>query len=277
LHTTGFGFPCIPGHHRSQPDKYQHVLRILESGVSLRPYKSGEMSIHIQAGTGDIADFVLLPGDPLRAKHIAENLLENAVCYNNVRGMLGFTGYYKGRRVSVQGTGMGLPSHMIYVNELIVDYGVKTLIRVGTCGGIREDIRVRDLVMAVSASTDSAAVGRTFPGMTFAPTASFRLALKATENAKALGIELKAGNILSSDLFYHDPESGDNYALWRRYGTLAVEMESAGLYMLASRYNAEAISLLTVSDHLLTGEHVSAEERQLNFVHMSELALSLAI
>ncbi|MBK7030733.1 MAG: purine-nucleoside phosphorylase [Bacteroidales bacterium] len=233
------------------------------------------MSIHIEAKPGDIADFILLPGDPLRAKHIAENQLEQAVCYNNVRGMLGFTGYYKGKRVSVQGTGMGLPSLMIYVNELINDYGVKTLVRVGTCGGIREDIHVRDLIMAVSASTDSAAVGRAFPGMTFAPTASFQLALKANENAREMGLELKAGNILSSDLFYHDPELGDSYALWRRHGTLAVEMESAGLYLLAARHQVDALSLLTVSDHLLTGEHVSAVERQFNFNQMSQLALSL--
>ena len=236
-----------------------------------------EMSIHIEAKPGEIADFVLLPGDPLRAKHIAENQLEDAVCYNNVRGMLGYTGFYKGRRVSVQGTGMGLPSHMIYVNELIVDYGVKTLIRVGTCGGIREDIKLRDIVMGLSASTDSAIIGNSFPGMTFAPTASFRLALKANENAKAMGLILKAGNILSSDLFYHDTEHGDSYAIWRRYGTLAVEMESAGLYLLAARHTIEALSLLTVSDHLLTGEHVSAEDRQFNFVNMSELALSLAV
>ncbi|NVO20014.1 MAG: purine-nucleoside phosphorylase [Bacteroidetes bacterium] len=235
------------------------------------------MSIHLEAKPGEIADFVLLPGDPLRAKHIAENLLENAVCYNNVRGMLGFTGYYQGRRVSVQGTGMGLPSHMIYVNELIVDYGVKTLIRVGTCGGLIEEIKVRDLVMGISASTDSAIVSKTFSGMTFAPTASFRLAQKAAENAKNRGLDLKVGNILSSDLFYHETVNGDSYAVWRRHSTLAVEMESAGLYLLAARFGVEALALLTVSDHLITGEHVPAEERQLNFTQMSELALSLAV
>jgi purine-nucleoside phosphorylase len=236
-----------------------------------------EMSIHIEAKPGEIADFVLLPGDPLRAKHIAENQLEDVVCYNNVRGMLGFTGYFKGRRVAVQGTGMGLPSHMIYVNELIVDYGVKTLIRVGTCGGIREDVHVRDLVMGISASTDSAAVSRVFPGMTWAPTASINLVLKAFDNAKTQGLSLKAGNVLSSDLFYHEQDNGDSYAIWRRYGTLAVEMEAAGLYLLAARHSVEALALLTVSDHLLTGEHVSAEERQFNFTQMSELALSLAV
>jgi len=234
------------------------------------------MSIHIEAKPGEIADFVLLPGDPLRAKHIAENLLTDAVCYNNVRGMLGYTGYYNGKRVSVQGTGMGLPSHMIYASELINDYHVKMLVRIGTCGGLLEEVKLRDVILAVSASTDSSSVGRHFPGMTFAPTASFRLVQLASANATKMNMPLKAGNILSSDLFYHFPEEGDAYELWRRYGTLAVEMESAGLYMLASRLGIEALALLTVSDHLLTGEHVSAEERQLNFTNMTKLALSLA-
>lgn len=234
------------------------------------------MSIHIEAKPGEIADFVLLPGDPLRAKHIAETLLTNSECHNNVRGMLGYTGYYNGKRVSVQGTGMGLPSHMIYVSELINDYGVKTLIRIGTCGGLTQEVQLRDLVMAISASTDSTAVGRYFPGMTFAPTASFRLAQLAMQHARDLQIHMKAGSVLSSDLFYHFPEEGDAYELWRKFGTLAVEMESAGLYMLAARYGVEALSLLTVSDHLLTGEHVSAEDRQNNFTEMAKLALSLA-
>jgi len=234
------------------------------------------MSIHIEAKQDEIADFVLLPGDPLRAKHIADTLLTDAVCYNKVRGMLGYTGYYQGKRVSVQGTGMGLPSHMIYVTELINDYKVKTLVRVGTCGGILEEVKLRDVILAVSASTDSNAVGRHFPGMTFAPTASFRLAQLASDNAVKMNLPLKAGNILSSDLFYHFPEVGDAYQLWRNYGTLAVEMESAGLYLLASRLGVEAISLLTVSDHLLTGKHVSVDERQTNFTAMTKLALSLA-
>jgi purine-nucleoside phosphorylase len=234
------------------------------------------MSIHIEAAQGEIADFVLLPGDPLRAKHIAENLLTDAVCYNQVRGMLGYTGYYNGHRVSVQGTGMGLPSHMIYVTELIQDYQVKTLVRIGTCGGLLETVKLRDVVLAVSASTDSSAVGRYFPGMTFAPTASFCLISKAAAQAEKLGIPIKAGNVLSSDLFYHFPEEGDAYQLWRNYGTLAVEMESAGLYLLASRLGAEALSLLTVSDHLLSGEHVSAADRQTSFTEMTKLALALA-
>jgi len=234
------------------------------------------MSIHIEAKQGEIADFVLLPGDPLRAKHIAETLLTDAVCYNNVRGMLGYTGYYNGKRVSVQGTGMGLPSHMIYASELINDYHVKTLVRIGTCGGLLEEVELRDVVMAISASTDSSSVGRHFPGMTFAPTASYRLIQLASENALKMNMPLKAGNILSSDLFYHFPEEGDAYQLWRNYGTLAVEMESAGLYLLAARLGVEALALLTVSDHLLTGEHVSADERQTNFTNMTKLALSLA-
>ena len=235
------------------------------------------MSIHIEAKEDEIADFVLLPGDPLRAKHIAENLLTDSVCYNNVRGMLGYTGYYNGKRVSVQGTGMGLPSHMIYVTELINDYKVKTLVRIGTCGGLLEEVKLRDVVLAISASTDSFSVARYFPGMTFAPTASFRLTQMAAANAVKMGMPVKVGNILSSDLFYHFPEEGDAYALWRNYGTLAVEMESAGLYLLASRLGVEALSLLTVSDHLLTGEHVSADERQTNFTNMTKLALSLAV
>ena len=234
------------------------------------------MSIHIEAKQGEIADFVLLPGDPLRAKHIAETLLTYAVCYNNVRGMLGYTGYYNGKRVSVQGTGMGLPSHMIYASELINDYHVKTLVRIGTCGGLLEEVELRDVVMAISASTDSSSVGRHFPGMTFAPTASYRLIQLASENALKMNMPLKAGNILSSDLFYHFPEEGDACELWRRYGTLAVEMEAAGLYLLAARLGVEALALLTVSDHILIGEHVSAEERQLNFTNMTKLALSLA-
>ena len=234
------------------------------------------MSIHLEAKQGDIAEFVLLPGDPLRAKHIAETLLTDAVCYNNVRGMLGYTGYYNGKRISVQGTGMGLPSHMIYVSELINDYKVKTLIRIGTCGGLLEDVHLRDVVLAISASTDSYSVGRYFPGMTFAPTASYRLAQLASANAAQMGMPIRAGNVLSSDLFYHFPEEGDAYELWRRYGTLAVEMEAAGLYLLAARLGVEALALLTVSDHILTGEHVSAEERQLNFTNMTKLALSLA-
>jgi len=234
------------------------------------------MSIHIEAKPGDIAEFVLLPGDPLRAKHIAENLLTDAVCYNNVRGMLGYTGYYNGKRVSVQGTGMGLPSHMIYATELINDYKVKTLVRIGTCGGLLEEVKLRDVVVAVSASTDSSAVSRYFPGMTFAPTASFRLTQLTAVNAAKMNMPVKVGNVLSSDLFYHFPEEGDAYELWRKYGTLAVEMESAGLYLLAARLGVEALSLLTVSDHLLTGEHVSAAERQTNFTNMTKLALSLA-
>jgi len=251
-------------------------MRRLPFILIFAPLYFSRMSIHIEAKQGEIADFVLLPGDPLRAKHIAESLLTNAVCYNNVRGMLGYTGYYNGKRVSVQGTGMGLPSLMIYTSELINDYKVKTLVRVGTCGGLLEDVKVRDVVLAISASTDSSAVARHFPGMTFAPTASFRLTQLAAANAAKMNMPVKAGNILSSDLFYHFPEEGDAYELWRNYGTLAVEMESAGLYMLASHSGVEALSLLTVSDHLLTGEHVSAEERQTNFTNMAKLALSLA-
>jgi len=233
------------------------------------------MSIHIEARPGEIADFVLLPGDPLRAQYIAENLLENAVCYSQVRGMLGFTGTYNGKRVSVQGTGMGLPSHLIYINELINEYEAKTLVRIGTCGGLREDVKIKDLVMAVSASTDSAIISRAFDGMSYAPTASFDLLLKATEGAKKLGLVVRAGNVLSSDIFYHDIEITDPYAIWRKYGVLAVEMETAGLYLQCSRSNVQAISLLTVSDHLLTDLHCTPSERQNAFMDMVRLALTL--
>lgn len=232
------------------------------------------MSIHIGAKAGEIAEVVLLPGDPLRAKHIADNLLTDAVLYNEVRGMYGYTGYYNGHRVSVQGTGMGLPSHMIYVSELIQDYGAKVLIRIGTCGGICNDVNLREVIVASSASTDSSAVGRYFPGMTYAPTADFELLNKVVRNAEKMNQQLKVGSVLSSDLFYHFPEEGDAYKLWQDYGVLAVEMETAGLYMLAARHKIKALSLLTVSDHIYTGEHVPSHERQVSFLDMTKLALS---
>ncbi len=234
------------------------------------------MSIHIGAKEGEIADFMLLPGDPMRAKYIAENFLENPVCYNQIRGMLGFTGLYKGKRVSVQGSGMGIPSHMIYVNELASQYHVKTIIRVGSCGALVDSVQIRDLILAVGASTDSHAVSRHFEGGSFAPIATFELAVRAAENAKKMGLTVKAGNILSSDVFYDDPALGDVYEKWRRYGVLAVEMEAAGLYTLAARLKFNALTLLTVSDHLLTKEALSAGERQSTFNSMVELALSLA-
>lgn len=229
------------------------------------------MSVHIGAKEGQIAESVLLPGDPLRAKFIAENFLENPVCYNEVRGMYGYTGIYKGKRVSVQGTGMGMPSISIYVNELIQFYGVKNLIRVGTCGSYQEEVKVRDVILAMSASTDSAINKLRFNGMDFAPTASFELLKKAYDVSVAKGLSTKVGSVLSSDTFYHDdPES---WKLWANYGIMAVEMEAAALYTLAAKFGVKALAILTVSDHLVTGELTTAEERQKTFTDMIEVAL----
>ena len=230
--------------------------------------------LHIMAEEGAIAETVLLPGDPLRAKFIAENYLENAKCYNEVRGMYGYTGTYKGKRVSVQGTGMGLPSHSIYVNELIRFYGVKRLIRIGSAGSMNEDVNVRDIVLAQSASTNSGINRRRFHGMDYAPTANFDLLLEAYNIAKSKGANVKVGNILSSDLFYDD--TGVSIKLWADYGCLAVEMESAELYTLAAKYGVEALSILTISDHIFKGEETTPEERQDSFTEMMEIALELA-
>jgi purine-nucleoside phosphorylase len=233
------------------------------------------MSIHIGAKENEIADKILLPGDPLRAKYIAENFLENAVCYNQVRGMLGYTGTYKGERVSVQGTGMGIPSISIYVHELIESYGVKSLIRVGTCGAFQEHIKVRDIILAMSASTDSMVNKLRFNGIDYAPTANFSLLKKAYEIATAENMPVHVGNIFTSDTFYADDRSiTDQLA---KYGCLAVEMETTALYTIAARFGAKALTVLTVSDHLLTGELTTAEERQTTFNQMIKLALDTII
>ena len=229
------------------------------------------MSVHINAKEGQIAESILLPGDPLRAKFIAENFLQDVICYNEVRGMYGFTGTYKGKRVSVQGTGMGIPSISIYVNELIQSYGVKNLIRVGTCGSYQESVKVRDLVIGMAASTDSNINKIRFNGIDFAPTASFKLLKKSYDIAVQKGFDPKVGNIFSSDTFY-----GDNPDAWKHlasFGCLAVEMEAAALYTTAAKFNVDALALLTVSDHLLTGELTTAEERQTTFKDMIEVAL----
>lgn len=229
------------------------------------------MSIHIAAQKGQIADRILLPGDPLRAKFIAENLLEGAERFNEVRNMFGYTGRYAGTRVSVMGTGMGMPSLSIYVNELIRDYGVQTLVRVGTCGAMSKELKVRDLVLAMSSSTDSAVNKVRFSGMDYAPTASFSLLMAAWEAAKAAGTDAHVGPILSSDSFYtEDPEQ---WRLWAKFGMLAVEMETAELYTLAAKYGVRALSILTVSDHLVTGEATSSAERQTSFMAMARTAL----
>ena len=233
------------------------------------------MSVHIAAKNGEIADTVLLPGDPKRAKWIAENFLENAVCYTDIRGMLGFTGTYKGRRISVQGTGMGIPSMSIYITELMKDYGVKTLIRVGSAGSYQEDVKIRDIVVALSTSTDSNINNRRFKGASFAPTVNFDLLSKVLKTAEEKNIKIKAGNILTSDEFYNDDPS--YFKKWAEFGVLAVEMETAALYTLASKYKAKALSILTISDSLVSPEITSSEEREKTFNEMIELALETVI
>ena len=233
------------------------------------------MSVHIAAEKGQIAETILLPGDPLRAKFIAETFLEDVICYNNVRGMLGFTGTYKGKRISVQGTGMGIPSISIYVNELITEYGVKNLMRVGTAGSIQEDVKVRDLVLAMSCHTDSSMNKIRFNGKDFSPTASFNLLKTAYDIATEKGFSPKVGSVLTSDSFYNDDK--DHWKLWAKFGALAIEMETAALYTLAAKYNVNALTLLTISDHLITAEETSSEERQNTFTKMMEVALDTAI
>ncbi|MEA4826515.1 MAG: purine-nucleoside phosphorylase [Clostridium sp.] len=231
------------------------------------------MSVHIGAKEGQIASTVLLPGDPLRAKFIAETFLENPVCYNEVRGMYGFTGTYKGKKISVQGTGMGAPSISIYANELIESYGAKKLIRVGTCGSIQEDVKVRDVVLAMGSATNSGINKMRFKGMDFSPIASFDLLRKAYDIAISKGIDVKVGNVLTSDLFYNDDP--DAWKLWAKYGVLAIEMEAAALYTLGAKYGVDTLTILTVSDNIVTGEETTAQERQTTFTKMIEVALEI--
>ncbi|NGZ77578.1 purine-nucleoside phosphorylase [Saccharibacillus alkalitolerans] len=233
------------------------------------------MSVHIEAKVGDIAETILLPGDPLRAKFIADTYLEDVVQYNQVRGMLGFTGTYKGKRISVQGSGMGIPSFAIYANELISEYGVKNLIRVGTCGGMQESVRVRDVILAQAACTDSSMNRNTFPGFDFAPIASFGLLKEAYERAVEKGLNVHVGNILSSDIFYRDDKTVTTKLM--QHGVLGVEMETTALYSLAAKFGVNALTILTVSDHLITGEETTSAERQSTFNDMMEVALETAI
>lgn len=229
------------------------------------------MSLHIEAEKGAIAETVLLPGDPLRAKWIAETFFENPICYNDVRGMFGYTGTYNGKRVSVQGTGMGIPSALIYCNELIANYGVKNLIRVGSAGSYQEEVKVRDIVIAMAASTTSGINNTRFVNSDFSPTADFDLFMKAVNYAKKNNIDIKAGNVLSSDEFYEDDY--DSYKIWAEYGVLCVEMEAAGLYTVAAKYNVKALAILTISDSLITKEKTTSEERESTFSNMIEIAL----
>lgn len=233
------------------------------------------MSLHIEASVGDIADRILLPGDPLRAKYIAETFLDSPVCYNRVRNILGYTGTYKDKRISVQGTGMGIPSISIYATELMRDYGVKKLLRVGTCGAMRSDIHLRDVIIAQGATTDSSIIRNIFGGsITYAPLADFALLLTAYEKAVAQHVTTQVGNVISVDRFYDDEIDNDKLV---EYGIMAVEMETAGLYTLAAKYKAQALGIFTVSDHLLTGEACTAEERQTSFDDMIRIALETAL
>jgi len=234
------------------------------------------MSIHIGAKKGEIADTILLPGDPLRAKYIAETYLEDVKQYNEVRGMYGFTGTYKGERISVQGSGMGVPSISIYVNELIQDFDVKRLIRVGTCGAMKSNINVRDIVLGQGATTDSQMNRLIFGGVDYAPLADFKLLKTAYEIAEEKQLTTHVGNVFTSDTFYRDNAKPFNDLL-AKYNVLAVEMETTALYTLAAKYDREALTILTVSDHVVTGEETTSEERQTSFNDMMKLSLETAI
>ncbi len=229
---------------------------------------------HNHANPGEIADKILLPGDPMRARFIAENFLENPVCYNEVRGMYGFTGNYKGKRVSVQGTGMGMPSMHIYASELMEIYGVKNLIRVGTCGGLKSSVHLKDVVIAMGATTDSNMNRDRFGSISFAPTASFELLRKAYEEAQKQGINAFVGNVFTSDKFYDDRGKEKN-DLVASYGVAAVDMETCELYTLAAKHQVNALTMLTVSDDLVTRECCTAEERQNTFQDMIRIALEI--
>ncbi|GAA0557526.1 MULTISPECIES: purine-nucleoside phosphorylase [Rheinheimera] len=226
---------------------------------------------HINAPAGAFAETVLMPGDPLRAKHIAETFLTDAVCVNTVRNMFGYTGTYNGKPVSVLGSGMGVPSMSIYATELVKFYGVKNIIRIGSCGGLPLSVKVRDVVIGMGASTDSGVNRNRLAGMDFAAIASFNLLEKAVAAARAKDIDVKVGNVFTSDLFYNPSET--LFDTLEKYGVLAVEMEAAGLYGVAAEYGINALAIFTVSDHIRTGEALSAELRQTSFNEMVEVAL----
>ncbi len=240
-----------------------------------RPAMMVIMSVHIGANKGDIAEIVLLPGDPLRAQFAAESFLTNSVCYNEVRGMYGYTGSWNGHAVSIQGTGMGIPSLSIYANELINEYGCRTLVRIGSCGSYQEHVRVRDIVIAMTASTDSAQNGQRFSGADFAPPADPGLFRRACAVADERKLRYHAGGIFSTDTFYQDDPEG--WRKWAQFGVLAVEMEANALYTLAARAGVRALAICTVSDSLVSGDSLPAGERQTSFREMIELALATAV
>ncbi|KLN47078.1 purine nucleoside phosphorylase [Providencia rettgeri] len=226
---------------------------------------------HINAEMGDFADVVLMPGDPLRAKYIAETFLQDVRQVNNVRGMLGFTGTYKGRKISVMGHGMGIPSCSIYAKELITDFGVKVIIRVGSCGAVMDDVKLRDVVIGMGACTDSKVNRLRFKDQDFAAIADYDLVHNAVEAAKARKVNVRVGNLFSADLFYTpDP---DMFKVMEKYGILGVEMEAAGIYGVAAEFGARALTICTVSDHIKTGEQTTSDERQTTFNEMIEIAL----
>jgi len=232
------------------------------------------MTIHIGAKPGEIAETVLLPGDPYRAKWAAETFLENTQCVNETRGMLGFTGTWNGHRVTIQGSGMGMPSLSIYANELIRDYGAKTLIRIGSCGGMQPHVGIREVILAMTASTLSTPSRGIFKELNFAPCADWGLLRAAAEAAEAKGTTTHVGGIYSSDVFFD--ERPDLNKQMTRHGILGVEMEAAELYNLAARHSIRALAVLTVSDHLQTGEALPSEDRERSFGDMVEIALTAA-
>lgn len=230
---------------------------------------------HIAAEAGDFAEIILLPGDPLRAQHIADTFLEDVQQVTAVRNMFGFTGTYQGQRVSAMGTGMGIPSASIYAKELITEYGVKKLIRVGSCGGIGSDVGIRDVIIAMGACTDSGVNRARFRNLDFAAIADYELLRAAVDAAEAKGKTVRVGNVFSADLFYHPDFS--LFDTMEKMGVMAVEMEAAGLYGVAAEYGAQALAILTVSDHVRTGEATSSAERQSTFNDMIEIALEAAL
>ena len=232
------------------------------------------MTVHIGAEQGDIAKTVLMPGDPLRAKWAADTFLENPKCINQIRGMLGYTGTWHGNTVTIQGSGMGMPSLSIYANELIRDYGAQTLIRIGSCGAMQEDVSLRDIIIAMTASTLSTPSRGVFRDLNYAPCADFELLRAAVAAAERTGTRVHVGGIYSSDVFYDErPDLNEQMV---RHGILGVEMEAAELYILAARYRCRALAVMTVSDHLTTGEALPSEDRQSSFGDMVEIALQSA-
>lgn len=229
---------------------------------------------HIEANKGDFAETVLMPGDPLRAKFISENYLENAKLINQIRGILAYTGEYNGKKVSVMASGMGIPSMGIYSYELYQTFGVENIIRIGTAGAINNEIKLKDVVIAMGACTDSNYVAQYNLDGNYSAIADYSLLNKAVETAKQIELPVRVGNILTSDVFYD--ENKERYNNWAKMGILAVEMETAGLYMNAARLGKKALTICTISDHLLKNEHCTAEERQNSFSNMMKLALEVA-